>query len=221
MAWEVRKTSSPSKPILCDRPHPPRSATGGGTSKSVARCLDMSSGSLTWADRVRRGSQAKERRKVDSEEVDGTERERTERKVDGGGDEKVDGGEEREVDGSEVGEVGGGGEGELYNNRVREVDDGTEGEVDDGGMKDENGDREERLGEVDVAEEEGLEGCAVVCEVEGVAESGRKEVSSREDDNGVVECDAVGAIVECAGELVVAEDVHSQDAAEVRNISVV
>ena len=175
----------------------------------------MSSGSLTWADRVRGGSRATERKMVDSEKVDSTESERTERKVDGGGKGEVDGGGKGEVDGVE-GEVGGG-EGEVDGDRVREVD--------GGGMKDENGDKEGSLGEVDGGEEGGLEGSGAVCEVESVKKteeySGGEDVSNGKDENEVVEYDVDVATEQCAGELVVVEEIHSQDAAEVRNIYVI
>ena len=232
MAWEVRKTSSPSKSLPRDRPHPPRSATGGGTSKNVVRCLEMSSGNLTWADRVRGGSRATGRKKVVSEEVKGVERtesQRTERRMDGGGEGEVDGGGVKEVEDGGEGEVDGGGVREVEDGGARKVDgwvrevDGGKREVDDGGVKEveygrdmDGGEGEDgSVKEVDGEEGEGeMNGGA-----EGRPENGRgvKEVVGGEKEGGeVVECDAYSATERGAGELVVVEDVHSRDAAEVR-----
>ena len=56
MAWEVRKTTSPSKlskPRPPDKPHTQARPPSGGPGKSIVRTLDMDSPSLSWADRVK------------------------------------------------------------------------------------------------------------------------------------------------------------------------
>ena len=56
VAWEVRKTTSPSKlskPRPPDKPHTQARPPSGGPGKSIVRTLDMDSPSLSWADRVK------------------------------------------------------------------------------------------------------------------------------------------------------------------------
>lgn len=102
VAWEVRKTTSPSKlckPHLCDQAKPRES--GGRSVSGCVRSLDMSCSSLTWADRVRGKALCVSREEEDSDAHDQGTKE--EKKRSEAGEEVEDGRRKREgQEGEEV-----------------------------------------------------------------------------------------------------------------------